>query len=443
MKHNIKIIGYSYQLRPIEIKDAQFILDVRLEDKERNQFVHEIPNDVKIQENWLNKYFNTPNDYYFVVENILTGEKEGLISIYNINNNIAEWGRWVIKKGSMAAIESVALIYKVAFENLNLDELYTKTVEDNVQVVNFHKAINAKFRKIHEKEFELNGKEYNAVEQYVDKEYYFEFIRNNLEQKSIKVFQRNLKQLNNMPKMINIVIPMAGASSRFKILGYDKPKPFIKFEKKMMIEHVLECFKKLNAKFILVIQEKFLENQKEEIQYLKNNYSIEFVTVPKLTMGAAITALAAHKAINERFDIIFADSDNIFNQDDIVKFVDSVRERNLDGALLTINSNKACYSYVQINENSLLIQTKEKEVISNHAVCGIYYFRKLNQFKDAVIDLVVEADLSKGEFYMSNVYNHLLKSTENIGIFDINEFACVGTPEQLQQYIKDKISARV
>ena len=33
-------------------------------------------------------------------------------------------------------------------------------------------------------------------------------------------------------KNINIVIPMAGAGSRFKISGYDVPKPFIKVNEK-------------------------------------------------------------------------------------------------------------------------------------------------------------------------------------------------------------------
>ena len=35
--------------------------------------------------------------------------------------------------------------------------------------------------------------------------------------------------------MINIVIPMAGAGSRFAIAGYKVPKPFIEFENKKMI----------------------------------------------------------------------------------------------------------------------------------------------------------------------------------------------------------------
>ena len=47
----------------------------------------------------------------------------------------------------------------------------------------------------------------------------------------------------------NVVIPMAGAGSRFSIAGYNVPKPFIEFDNKMMIEHVLNSFKKINANF--------------------------------------------------------------------------------------------------------------------------------------------------------------------------------------------------
>ena len=66
---------------------------------------------------------------------------------------------------------------------------------------------------------------------------------------------------NKKNKKINIVIPMAGAGSRFKVAGYNIPKPFIEFDGKMMIEHVLSSFENINANFILVVQEKFIKTQ--------------------------------------------------------------------------------------------------------------------------------------------------------------------------------------
>lgn len=256
----------------------------------------------------------------------------------------------------------------------------------------------------------------------------------------MEVFSINYNSLDNP---INVVIPMAGAGSRFAVAGYDVPKPFIEFDGKMMIEHVLASFKRINAIFTLIMQEKFLSEQKGQIEKLQERYQLTIVTVPKLTMGAAITALAAHKAINSKYDIIFADSDNIFNDEDVFKFVSSVRSRDLSGALLTFKSSNPCFSYAKADDKGLLIETREKEVISDHAICGMYYFKNLEDFKDAVIDLVVESDIQKGEFYMSNVYNHLRKTTDKIGIYDIAHFDCVGTPEQLQEYLKGGNCARI
>lgn len=239
-----------------------------------------------------------------------------------------------------------------------------------------------------------------------------------------------------MSLKVNVVIPMAGAGSRFEIEGYDTPKPFIKFDGKMMVEHVLASFEEIEPNFILVMQEKFLKERFSEVNELQSKYTMEIVTVPKLTMGAAITALASHKMIDSQHDIIFADSDNIFEKKDILNFLNSVHERDLNGALMTINSDNPCYSYAKVNKDGYLECTKEKEVISNNAICGLYYFKNVDEFKDAVIDVVVCNDLSKGEFYMSNVYNFLKKISPKIGIFNIDNFNCVGTPKQLKKYME-------
>lgn len=200
MLHNIKVSGFSYRLRPVELRDAQFIIDVRLENEDKSKYVHRISSDVELQKEWLLSYFEKHNDYYFVIENLFTNEPEGLISIYNIEGNIAEWGRWVLKSGSLSAIESVSLIYKVAFEKLCLQEVYTHTVEDNVSVVAFHETLGAKFRMVIPGEFKLGESVYNAVEQYVDSDYYYSNIARLLRDKCLKLFTRNCKNSIGMFK---------------------------------------------------------------------------------------------------------------------------------------------------------------------------------------------------------------------------------------------------
>jgi RimJ/RimL family protein N-acetyltransferase len=172
MKHTLSLEGFSYYLSPITIEDASFIVETRLEDKERNKYINTISSDVKMQEEWIERYFNIPNDYYFVVKNKFTYQKEGLISIYNINNNKAEWGRWVIRKDSNAAIESFYLICCVAFELLSLDEIYSITIVDNIRVIAFHDSINAERRRLIPEYVTIDNNVYDCVEHFITKEHF-------------------------------------------------------------------------------------------------------------------------------------------------------------------------------------------------------------------------------------------------------------------------------
>ena len=58
MQHRLSIDGLGYSLRPVQLSDARFILKIRLEDMNRTQYIHEIPDDIELEENWIRKYFN-------------------------------------------------------------------------------------------------------------------------------------------------------------------------------------------------------------------------------------------------------------------------------------------------------------------------------------------------------------------------------------------------
>lgn len=193
MKHSCKLEGYCFRLRPIERTDAQTIIDLRCEDMKRNQYIHAISGDVGDQEAWLESYFQREGDYYFVIENRLSGEAEGLIAFYDVSDGRAEWGRWVIRKGSLAAAESVWLLYRIAFEQVGLRELYCRTVADNATVVSFHTSIGERTRAIHKNIFEINGIFYDAVEQYSDREHFYETVAPVLEKQAKMVLHRSLK----------------------------------------------------------------------------------------------------------------------------------------------------------------------------------------------------------------------------------------------------------
>jgi hypothetical protein len=164
MRHDINITGYAFKLRPIELSDAQLIVDLRTSQPERSKFLHPISSDVDFQKVYLKKYFDTPNDYYFVVERLQNSLAEGLIGIYDVKDRSAEWGRWILDKNSLAAIESCFLIYKVGFACLNLREMYCRTILNNQPVVSFHDSCDIPRHVLLRDFFTLGSEKYDAVE---------------------------------------------------------------------------------------------------------------------------------------------------------------------------------------------------------------------------------------------------------------------------------------
>jgi RimJ/RimL family protein N-acetyltransferase len=139
MQHAFRLRGAAFGLRPVEMDDAAFIVDLRT-DSRTARFIHRISSRLEDQQAWLQAYFARPGDYYFVVEQLATGAAQGTVGLYDEDRTArsAEWGRWVLRPGSLAAVESALLIYRLAFEVLELDLVYCRTVVANEQVLSFH-----------------------------------------------------------------------------------------------------------------------------------------------------------------------------------------------------------------------------------------------------------------------------------------------------------------
>ena len=228
MKHSIIVNGFGYRLRPVSVSDARFIVDIRTADAERNKFIHQTSDDITKQEEWIENYLKRPDDYYFVIENSLTQQSEGVIGIYNIEDCKAEWGRWVIGKGSFAATESLDLICQAAFRFIGLAEIYCRTIQKNTAVVSFHNSVKEKVRAVLPDCIEMNGEKYSAVEHYIDAEYYENELSFFLQERAQKIYERNLKGLIGDFEFHHIGMACTDfnkESSAYKKLGYRQESP--------------------------------------------------------------------------------------------------------------------------------------------------------------------------------------------------------------------------
>ena len=239
--------------------------------------------------------------------------------------------------------------------------------------------------------------------------------------------------------MINIVIPMAGAGSRFLKEGYKKPKPFIEVLGKPMICHVLDNLKTNNAKYILLVRKEHYISEKNIISDILSKYNTEIVLIDKLTEGAACTVLHAHRHINNDIPLLIANSDQIVDMN-ISDYINDSENRKLDGSVLCFEDNDTKWSYAKIDSEGYITEIKEKVVISQNATVGIYYFNKGSCFVENAIDMIVRNDRVNNEFYVAPVYNYAINSGKKFGIYSIDKTQMhgTGTPEDLNTYIKIK-----
>ncbi|WP_323028821.1 GNAT family N-acetyltransferase [Castellaniella defragrans] len=191
MRHDIHVEGAGFRLRPVADFDAPLISALR-SDSELGRFLHPTPPALSQQLAWLAAYYEQPGDYYFVVERIVDGLAEGVIALYSLDeiHQEAEWGRWVLKRGSLAAVESAALIYRCAFHHLALAEVYCRTVADNTRVVAFHDSCGCAERHVLLNHFELGGRSFDAVEHRVNRDNWCEVVGPHLERLAAKLATR-------------------------------------------------------------------------------------------------------------------------------------------------------------------------------------------------------------------------------------------------------------
>ena len=238
--------------------------------------------------------------------------------------------------------------------------------------------------------------------------------------------------------MVNVVIPMAGAGSRFAKAGYTKPKPFIDVLGKPMICHVLDNLNMDDVKFILLVRQEHYESEQETILWIREHYNVEYVIISKLTEGAACTVLHAHRLINNNMPLLIANSDQIVDMN-IADYIEDCNNRMLDGSILCFTDTTACdsYSFAKTNESGIVAEVREKQPISTHATVGIYYFSRGKSFVEAAIDMIVRNERVNNEFYVAPVYNYAIAKGEKYGIYniDFSQMHGTGTPDDLNKYI--------
>lgn len=236
-------------------------------------------------------------------------------------------------------------------------------------------------------------------------------------------------------KKMNILIPMAGAGSRFEKAGYTFPKPLIEVKGKPMIQVVVDNLN-IDANYIYVVQKN--HRQKYNLDALLNLITpgCKIVETDGITEGAACTALLAKEYIDNDSPLFFANSDQ-FVVWDSNEFMYKMQEMNVDGGIVTFKATHPKWSFAKVDDVGFVVEVAEKNPISDMATVGYYYWKSGSDFVKYAEEMIFENIRVNNEFYVCPVFNQAIKDGKKIKTFNASEMWGLGTPEDLNYYIEN------
>ncbi len=228
----------------------------------------------------------------------------------------------------------------------------------------------------------------------------------------------------------NLLLPIAGNGQRFIDAGYLVPKPLIEINGKTILDRSLESVNIDNCNLIFVIRQDHVKEHNLNFVLRSKYKDCRIIVIPGLTDGALSTCLLAKEHIDNDEPLMIFTPDCYFEPCIDPKKIDD----SYDGMVCVFKSTSPAHSYVRLNQYAdIVAETKEKEVISDMAIGGLYYFKKGNYFVGAAEHMINNNMRTKGEFYIAPVYNLLIDEGYKIGIDKNTRHDILGTPEDLEK----------
>lgn len=232
---------------------------------------------------------------------------------------------------------------------------------------------------------------------------------------------------------LNVLIPMAGAGSRFAEQGYVFPKPLIEVNGRAMIDVVVDNLN-IDANYIFIVQREHYEkyNLKYMLNLIAPNCTI--VQTDGLTEGAACTTLLAKEFIDNDAPLVIANSDQYieWNSNECMY---AFTADAIDGGILTFESVHPKWSYAKLDDSGFVSEVAEKKPISNHATCGVYYWKHGSDYVKYAEQMIGKNIRVNNEFYVCPVFNEAISDGKKIKIKQINKMWGIGTPEDLNFFL--------
>ena len=165
MRHDGLMEGAGFRIRRVGDDGAILIVALRTAPHFM-RYLAKLSINRNSQPKWLDFFCGKQSDYNFMNERVAGGGAQGTIGLFDIRGEAgeAEWGHWLIKPGSLAAVERALLIYWFGLKVLELGCTYA----DTAPVVLLPGRTGAQCRAVLDGYFSRDGQAIGAIKHVIE-----------------------------------------------------------------------------------------------------------------------------------------------------------------------------------------------------------------------------------------------------------------------------------
>ncbi len=246
---------------------------------------------------------------------------------------------------------------------------------------------------------------------------------------------------------MKIVIPMAGLGERFIEVGYSVPKPLIPVDGKPMIEHVVNLFSPRDD-FVFVCNDEHskITAMRQTLTRIAPDSSI--ISIPYVRKGpvwSILEALKKEEFLSDHEPVIvnYCDFGLVWSYSD---FLQTMKTSDCDGCIPSYKGfhphqlGHDYYGYLKLDQHNRLVEIREKKPytsnkMNEYTAAGMYYFKKGSLLKKYGAELLDRGLAhTNGEYYVSLIYNLMVRDGLTTTVYGLPYFLQWGTPRDLQEY---------
>jgi NDP-sugar pyrophosphorylase family protein len=241
-----------------------------------------------------------------------------------------------------------------------------------------------------------------------------------------------------------LLLPMAGAGSRFQMVGFQTPKPLLPVEGKEMVVNAVECLPPASRNLFVCRNEHLSAYPIEQV--LKDSFTnTTILGIDASTEGQACTCELGIQqfGVDPVTPLLISACDNgaYYDTKEFYKLLD---DPTVDVIVWSFTNNRTSklyphmYAWLDVDADGTIHDVSIKKPFpdkeNKHCIIGTMYFKSTGLYLKGLREIYKTNSRTNGEFYVDNLLIPLIQKGYKVKVFEVKNYLCWGTPNDYKSY---------